>query len=58
MMRNTLEVVVIKPDGKKPFRNARRSSKNYVPKWISKKWVVRVWTGFIWLSIGPSGGFL
>jgi hypothetical protein len=27
-------------------------------KWILKKYWVRVWTGFIWLTIGSSGGVI
>jgi hypothetical protein len=57
-MRNAYEIVVGKPETKRPLGRPRRDEK------ITCEWILlgkrggKVWSGFIWLRIGASGRLL
>jgi hypothetical protein len=54
-MRNACNILVGKPEGKRPLGRPRLYGK-VILEWILGKLCGRVWTGCIWLRIGTSSG--
>jgi hypothetical protein len=54
-MRNAYNILVDKPDGKRPFGRYRCRWEGNIRIHL-RKYGGRVWTGCIWLWIGTSGG--
>jgi hypothetical protein len=55
--RNAYRVLVGKSEGKRPV-GALDVGGRIILKWIVEKYDGVVWIGFVWLSIGISGGLL
>jgi hypothetical protein len=54
--RNAYEILVVKPEGKRPLRRfCRRWEENMD---VTEIVCDSVWIGFIWLRIGTGGGLL
>jgi hypothetical protein len=54
-MRNAYNILVGKPDGKRPLGRLGVAGKTIL-EWILGKFDGRGWTELIWLSVGTSGG--
>jgi hypothetical protein len=53
-MRNAYNILVGKPEGKRPVGRYRRRWEDTIRIYLRKiGW--KVWTGFVWLRIGASG---
>jgi hypothetical protein len=55
--RNAYKILVGKRGGKNYSEDLGVDGR-IILKWILGRWGGKVWTGFIWLSIGTSGGLL
>jgi hypothetical protein len=55
--RNVYEVLIVKPEGKRPLRRPGHRWKDDI-KIDLLEIERRAWTGFIWLRTGTSGGLL
>jgi hypothetical protein len=53
--RNAYRILVGKPEGKRPYKDVGR---RIILKHVLEKYGRVIWTGFIWLTIGTSGGLL
>jgi hypothetical protein len=56
--RNAYEILVGKPEGKRPLGRPRCRWVTTVLKWILQRYDGVAWTGSICLRIGTSGGLL
>jgi hypothetical protein len=56
-MRNAYNVLVGKPEGKRPIGRPRRRWEDNI-RMVLRKYGGKLWTGYIWLRIGTSGGLL
>jgi hypothetical protein len=56
-MRNAYNILVGKPEGKRPLERYRHRWENNI-RMDLREWHGRAWTGCIWLRIGASGGIL
>ena len=54
--RGVYNVVVGKPEGKRPLGRPRRRWEDYIK--VFRKWDVRAWTGSMWSTIGAGGAYL
>jgi len=51
-----IQVLVGKPEGKRPLGRPRFRLGRMVLRWIFRIWDVGMWTGSSWLRIGKGGG--
>jgi hypothetical protein len=55
-IKNAYNILVGKPEGKRPLRRARRRWENNIRTLV--KWEWKVWTACIWVRVGTSGRLL
>jgi hypothetical protein len=56
-MRNAHNILIRKPEGKRPHGKRKRRWENIIRKETGRQGG-KVWNGFVWLRIGTSGGLL
>jgi hypothetical protein len=57
-MRNAYNVLVGKPERKRPFGQRRCRHEDNIKMDLKGKWGEKMWSGFIWFRIRTSGGLL